>query len=422
MALINRAIVENVEGSYIETYLTKNGFRKSDEEAGISVEAWVNSLLDKNEINVEEFEEFLFHELLMGKRKLIRVYQLDDIKRIKFSEDWNEILAEKYEVTSLNFSAVLDTYPNSKNSRKIAAIHSEENEKGELTRLQIIFVCWIEVNEEETYRDSYAYIPVDIDFAKKTMLIKAWNRYGLPVESQRAEALLDHIRSIMALSFHVSTRRYMIKHKKVLYNMSKGLVDEVYNKIPAFSHISILNDLINNFEQTVLSELPIVNVDIDENGKKVIPKGVMEFSDEIKKALERLAISDYFYDRSYDEIWDMGVDAVIAKIKFNDNENILTSLSGEESDKPIFCTKTFMYLKKSMEDSKLVERLWVAKNRNRGTLNIRYDATDEEYLGIMIRSGIRYTVEDLEATLEIYKNYESRTIKTIAKDNKRNVS
>ncbi|RGB82645.1 hypothetical protein DW097_24595 [Enterocloster clostridioformis] len=422
MAFINRAIVENIEASYIETYLTKNGFKKSDEEAGISAEDWVNSLIDKNKIDIDEFEKFLFQELMMGKRKLIRIYQIDNVKKIKFPEDWNEPLAEKYEIKSLNFNAILNTYVNSKSSRKIAAIHSEENEKGELTRLQILFVCWIEVNEVEAYRDSYAYIPVDIDFTKKIMLIKAWNRYGLTDENQRAEALLDHIRNIMVLSFHVSIRRYMITHKKVLYNMSKGLVDEVYNKIPAFSQISILNNLISNFEQEVLSKLPIVNIDVNEDGRKVIPKGVMEFSDEIQKALERLAVSDYFYNRSYEEIWDMGVNAVIAKIKFNDNENILTSLSGEESDKPIFCTKTFMYLKKSMEDSKLVERLWVVKNRNRGTLNVRYDATDEEYLGVMIRSGIRYTVEDLEAALEIYKNYESRTIKTIAKNDKRNVS
>lgn len=422
MAFINRAIIENIEASYIETYLTKKGFKKSDEEAGISAGDWVNSLLDNNKINIDEFEKFLFQELMMGKRKLIRVYQIDNVKKIKFPEDWKEPLAEKYEISSLNFNAILNTYVNSKSGRKIAAIHSEENEKGELTKLQIIFVCWIEVNEEEAYRDSYAYIPVDIDFTKKIMLIKAWNRYGLRDENHRAEALLDHIRNIMVLSFHVSTKRYMIKHKKVLYNMSKGLVDEVYNKIPAFTQISILNNLISNFEQEVLLELPIVNIDVNEDGRKVIPKGVMEFSDEIQKALERLAISDYFYNRSYEEIWDMGVDAVIAKIKFNDNENILTSLSGEESDKPIFCTKTFMYLKKSMEDSKLVERLWVVKNRNRGTLNVRYDATDEEYLGIMIRSGIRYTVEDLEAALEIYKNYESRTIETIAKNDKRNVS
>lgn len=230
MAFINRAIVENIEGNYIETYLTQNGFKKSDEEAGISVEDWVNSLLDKSRIDIDEFEEFLFQELMMGKRKLIRVYQMDNVKKIKLPEDWSEPLAEKYGITSLDFNAILNTYVNSRSSRKIAAIHSEENEKGELTRLQILFVCWIEVNEVEAYRDSYAYIPVDIDFTKKIMLIKAWNRYGLANENQRADAMLDYIRNIMALSFHVSTRHYMIKHKKVLYNMSKGLVDEVYDK------------------------------------------------------------------------------------------------------------------------------------------------------------------------------------------------
>ncbi len=422
MALINRSIVENIEAKYIETYLMQKGFKKGDEEEGISVVDWVNNLLDENKIDIDEFERFLFHELFLGKRKLIRVYQLGNTKKIKFPEDWIDILVEKYGVASLDFSAILSTFVNSKNRIKIAGIRSEENEKGELTRLRILFVILIEVYEGGTYRDSYAYIPVDIDFIKRIMLIKVWNRYGIPDENQRPEALLDHIKSIMALLFHVSTRRYMMKHKKVLYNMSKGMVDEVYNKIPAFSQISILESLISDFEQEILSRLPIVNTDIDENGKKVIPKGVMEFSDEIRKALERLAISDYFYNRSYDEIWNMGVDAVIARIKFNDNENVLTSLSGEESEKPIFCTKTFMYLKKSMEDSKLVERLWVAKKRNRGTLNIRYDATDEEYLEIMIRSIIRYTEEDLEAALEIYKNYESRSTKTITKNDKRNVS
>lgn len=76
MAFINRAIVENIEANYIETYLTKNRFKKSDEEAGISAGNWVNSLLDKNKIDIDEFEKFLFQELMMGKRKLIRVYQI----------------------------------------------------------------------------------------------------------------------------------------------------------------------------------------------------------------------------------------------------------------------------------------------------------------------------------------------------------
>lgn len=44
----------------------------------------------------------------------------------------------------------------------------------------------------------------------------------------------------------------------------------------------------------------------------------------------------------------MGIDAIIAKIKFSDNENVLTSMSNQGDKKPIFCTKTFLSLKKSM--------------------------------------------------------------------------
>lgn len=420
MALINKSVVDNVEAGYIETYLAKKGLKRADDEAGVPVTDWVNTLLDDNRLDEEEFENFLFQELFLGKRKLIRVYRLDNVKNIKYPEDWQGKLTEKYGVGSLDFLAVLNTRVNSSESRKIAAIQYEENEKGELTRLQILFVCFILMDDGNGYRDSWTYIPVEIDFIKKTMILKAWNRNGV-LEDYRAGELTDNIKKIMSITFGVTTRHFMIKHKQVLYNMSKGLVDDVYNKIPAFSQINILADSIADFEQEVFTRLPIVNVSENENGKKVIPKGVMEFADEIKKALERLSISDYFYDRSYNEIWNMGIDAIIARIKFNDNENILTSLSGEESEKPIFCTKTFMYLKKSMEDSKLVERLWVVKNRNKGTLKIKYDATDDEYLGILIGFGIRYNEEDLNAALEIYKNYETGTIAKITNDDKRNV-
>ena len=310
---------------------------------------------------------------------------------------------------------------NRQESRKIAAIHCEENEKGEIARLQIIFVCYVEISDKNGYRDSCAYIPVDIDFLQRKMVLKAWNRQGV-IEQYRADTLTDGVKSIMCNLFGVITTDYKINHKKVLYSMSKGLVDNVYNKIPAFNQIDLMQKCVDDFEQSILERLPIVHIDENEDGKKKIPRGVMEFSDEIKKAIERLVVSDYFFDRSYDEIWNMGIEAIIARIKFNDSENILASLSSQDSEKPIFCSKTFMYLKKSMEDAKLVEKLWVVKKRSRGKINIRYDATNEEYLGILIKFGVRYAEEDLDVAMEIYKEYESEISRKIAIGNKRQVS
>ncbi len=416
--MITKGIVENVEASYIETYLNTIGLKRSEEEREVPIDTWVNNLIDEHNIDIDSFEEFLFEELFMGKRKLMRIYRLDSIKKIIYLEDWQEVMLRKYGISSFDFNAILDTHVNINEQRKVAAIHHEENEKGELVRLQILFVCFVQVNDENGHRDSRAYIPVDIDFVKKIMILKAWNRHGV-VEKYRADTLTEHIKRILSLTFNVKTKNFMIRHKQVLYSMSKGLVEHVYNNIPAFKQIAELQNDIDEFEQLVFSKLPIINVRDTEEGKKDIPHGIMEFSDEIKKALERLAISDYFFDRNYDEIWNMGIDAIIARIKFNDKENILTSLSGEDSDKPIFCTKTYMYLKKSMEDSKLVEKLWVVKSRSKGTLNIRYDASEDEYLGILIRSGIRYTEDDMHAIMEIYRDYESTTVKTIASSYKR---
>lgn len=421
MASINRGIIDNVEASYIETYLGQKGFKRTEDEQGVPLEEWLNALLNDKKIDIDSFEKFLFGELFFGKRKLVRIYQMDNINKIKYIEDWQGILEKRYGVQELDFNDILGVRVNRQENRKIAAVHYEENERGEISGLQILFVCYVEIDDKNGYRDSCAYIPVDIDFMQRIMILKAWNRNGV-IEQYRADSLTDSVKNTMSSTFGVMTLDYKIKHKKVLYNMSKGLVDLVYNKIPAFGQISLVQKYVDDFEQSVLGELPIVNIRVDEAGRKTIPKGVMEFVDEIKKAIERLAISDYFFDRSYDEIWNMGIEAIIAKIKFNDNENILTSLSGEDSEKPIFCSKTFMYLKKSMEDSKLVEKLWVVQKRDRGTLNIRYDATNEEYLGVLIRNGVRYSQEDLNIVMEIYRNYESETSRKIADGNKRYVS
>ena len=69
--MINKGIVDNVEASFIETYLNKKGFKKTEEERGIPVETWVNSLIETQQIEIDDFESFLFQELFMGKRKLI---------------------------------------------------------------------------------------------------------------------------------------------------------------------------------------------------------------------------------------------------------------------------------------------------------------------------------------------------------------
>lgn len=203
--------------------------------------------------------------------------------------------------------------------------------------------------------------------------------------------------------------------------MSQGLIDQIYTNIPSFSKIESISSLINNFTQSVYEGLPLKNVKKSE-GKTTISKGVLDFEDEIYKVIEKLCVSDFFYDVPYEDIWGLtGVEAVISKIRFNDIEHVLTSLSGEDSSVPIFCTKTFMALKKSLEDAEMVERLWVEKSRSKGRLSLSFDATKEEYFSVRVLSGIRFKEEDLIIAEEIYKQYESGDIAETWNQDKRNV-
>lgn len=414
MPSLSQSIITNTEASYIETYLKKKGFTRTDEEKGQELKYWVDNLLREKKINVEEFEEFLFSELFWGKRKTIQIYKLDKIKDYKYPLDWELPLEEKYNIDSINFCDILGSIPNNEEPRKIVSVRSEENMKGELTRIRLLFACYIQINGDRGYKDSVAYIPVEIDFSRKIMLIKAWTRQQIAHEEHKAENLMIHIKNLMGIQFKVVTRNYMTEHKKVLFLMSKSLIYEAYSHVPTYNEIENIDGVIKKFVEKTLGGLSLRNVSINEEGKHVLSEGVMDFEAEIRNVLEALTISDYFFDRDFNEIWKMGLEAVVARVKFNDEEKVLTSLSGENTSTPIFCTKTFMSLKNRMEESERIETLWITMDRKKGNLNLKFDASNMEYLEILIKYGIRFNEADMNSALEIYEKYETKLNQQIA--------
>ena len=408
MPSISQSIIVNVEASYIEQYLNKKGLVRSTEELGQELKYWIDNLLSAGKINIVDFEQFLFNELFWGKRKTIHIYKLDKVKEYKYPEDWENALNEHYNIHSINYCNILKMIPNTTEPRKIVSVQSEENQKGELIRIRLLFACFIQLNGERGYKDSVAYIPVELDFERKIMIIKAWTRQHIAHEEHKAENLLDHIKTLMCIEFKVEIKNFMSRHKKVLFLMSKNLIDEAYSQVPAYNQIDYLVENIKDFEIEIVNTLPLKNINGDGKGNYFLDKGVMNFEAEIRNTLECLAISDYFYDKNFDEIWNLGLEAVVARVKFNDEEKVLTSLSGENTSAPIFCTKTFMALKNRMEETKQIEILWVTMERKRGNLNLKFDASNTEYLEMLIRYGIRFNERDMNSALEIYEKYEEK--------------
>ena len=248
MLTLSRKIVVNVEDKYIETYLKKNGHVRTEEQKAKRVEYWVNDLIEQNELNVQEFEKFLYEELFFGKRKCIRIYHLDFLNKIRNPRDWASNLNRVFGQSELNFNSILTTIPSKEEPEKIAAITSETDYKGNLSKIQILLVRYAETWEAGRINETCSYYPVEIDLKKEIMNIKAWNRQGL-TENYKTEEYMDRIVGLLSSSFNVITRNNMSEHKKALHNMSQGIVTDLYNKIPAYNEIRNIEQESSEFEK-----------------------------------------------------------------------------------------------------------------------------------------------------------------------------
>lgn len=136
MPSLSESIVDNVGESHISTYLRKKGYTQPDEKKGQTIKYWVDDLLGEQKIDIDDFESFLFNELFFGKRKTILMYRLEK-KDYKFPTDREDSLVKHYDLDSIDFCNILNTIPNEKEARKIAAVCSEENAKGELLKIKL---------------------------------------------------------------------------------------------------------------------------------------------------------------------------------------------------------------------------------------------------------------------------------------------
>ena len=247
-------------------------------------------MLKEKKINIGDFEKFLFQELFWGKRKNVRIYKIGQTRNYRQPDDWEKSLKTNYNIDSIDFCNILGTVPDEKEGRKIVAVRSEENIKGELDKIRLLFACSIQTNGKRGFIDSVAYIPVEIDFKEKIMILKAWTRQYIAQEEFKADNLLTHIQSLMKIQFKVVTEDFVTEHKRVLFLMSKSLINEAYAHVPTYTQICNINGTVHEFVEKTLSGLPLRNKKI-VGDKYILEEGVMNFEGEIKNVIEGLAIT-----------------------------------------------------------------------------------------------------------------------------------
>lgn len=135
----------------------------------------------------------------------------------------------------------------------------------------------------------------------------------------------------------------------------------------------------------------------------------------MNKVLQQLIVSDYFLNEDIDVFSKNNVSAAITSIKFNDKEKNTAKLVGENNTKAIVCSRTFMSMRKSIEVVETVSSLSIAYKRISDSIEVKFDASEKEYLCITILNQKYYDESDFKKIWGIYNRYESRTINKNAK-------
>ncbi|SHJ43637.1 hypothetical protein SAMN05444401_3014 [Clostridium amylolyticum] len=410
---VNGSLIKNINENSLINFLKSKGCIKGEGESGKDTTLWIGELLDNKRITSTELNEFLFQELFYGRSNMINIFEIVSCKKMRDEQVWNERLSESYNINSTNFNEIISTVVHQDTPIKIVAMNTLVDEEGKVICVDIILARYIQINLNGRQSSSCCFIPIKFDLDNKLLIIKIRNQYGIPEKEHRPKATLDKIFEDFKLVMDFETITHDYKHQKVLYNMSKGLLEELYNIVPNYNSLTEMDEYIEGFINNVIDNMDIINVEDDAQGKKIINKGVIDLKDEINKVLQQLVVADYFFNEDIDLFSKNNVSAVITSIKFNDKEKNTARLAGEDNAKVIVCSRTFMSMRKSIEAVENVFALSIAHKRKSDSIEVKFDASEKDRLSILILNQKNYTEEDYNKIWRMYKKYEKKSFNTI---------
>ena len=413
MFIISPSLINNVEDTRLRAYLKKKSCSEKNENE--LTNEWLARLIESHEIDVDSLSTFFFDELMYGKRKYMHIYNINSIRNIKREKDWLDYLS-RHNISSMCCNKILETHPEN-SSFEIAAVNSEKHTDNTLSKIRLIYVKKIDVQEENSVSKVFTYLPVEIDLRRKMISVKVYNRRGIINENNTPKniitSLIDHLTQGMNISLGIFKKN----PSEVLYKMSKGLMDDFFNKIPNMDKLIDLDKKIDAFISEVSGREIFENKEIiNISGKEYcsLNKDVIDLKSEIGFLLQQAMVFDYFFDKDIEIILDE-LDIILVCLRFNDKDNVTASLAGENRRKALFDSKTLMSLRRSMDLVKSLSYITICYRKEKGVMKVKYDTSDPNYLGIHILSQRYFGEEDYKRIWEIYRSYESDDVKNVRK-------
>ena len=407
---VSRLIIENIRESIIRAYLKEHGIEQKNDNKSQNFEEWLSDIIDNGKIDIDSINDCIWDELMYGNRRLIRVYKLKAIRKIKDEGDWCKFL-KAFNCPGLDFNNIIQTTTFKEGEKlKVCGIKTCF-ECGKIKCLDILFLYSMKIKDKSTnsLEEFYSYIPVTFDLNKKLLIIKVWNKEQANDGDTPHEQLCYVVNKIMdVVDCEISTR--IKSSQEVLYEMSKDLFNEFFIHLPNNNTLEKKKCKLAEVTNLLLDGIQLENSKIVD-GLKTMNNEVINVDDELYKLTQQIALYDYLKNNNMDSLLE-NTDRYISRIRFSDIDNLTASLNSEDGKKCIFDTKTFMSVRNSLDLVKRIVTVVVSYNKysGKGILPVKYDAADNRYIHIHILKDRYYNNKDFEMIWRLYEQYESSNI------------
>lgn len=252
MYYVNGSLIKNINETKLNQFLKENNCIRTDGQRGKDAKFWLEDLINEGKISTEILNDFFFNELFYGKSNMMNIYKIKSCKNLIDEENWIDGLAEAYDIQSINFNNIMSTGVNPDSPEKIAMFKTVFDEERKISSVKLIIVKYIRaiVNGKES--DSCCYLAIEFNIEEKLLIVKIRNRHYIPIKDHRPKASIENVVNTLKWELDFETKIFDDEHQKVLYKMSKGLLEELYQSIPNYNDVHNMEKPIENFiEDTI---------------------------------------------------------------------------------------------------------------------------------------------------------------------------
>lgn len=346
-------------------------YKNSKYYANKDIVSFINDKVVEGTIESKDLNEFLPKYLSFGRHKSVFLYSFDK----EFNNSKVNILSllnNKFNINSLDYneSARVIYYYKEEEEQDIvySKILKESEEK--ILRLRLIITQKVRYNERNKVTNKFeekfehSYFPIDIDFEKRQFIIKAINKEYINIKKYKPQNLAKSIAQLIANILNLKFVICRNTNQELLYKMSKKLLDDIIRE-KGKAGLEELDSEILKLSQETRSKISR-KLNIDEKNKAI---SIENISYEIRSVIENIVLPLILIDTK-------SIEGLISYIKFRDKTAVNAVLKSQRRSDTLLDSKSYLNLRRSLNESKYAEKIRVLWNNNE--VSLYYDARDEE--------------------------------------------